>query len=164
MDLLGFSSKGQPRTLQEASTGPIPHAREALRTYPHTLYTDVMSVIYHHSFPRGPSLPLPLPSAQFQLKNHTPIWAALVPHCSVFILKAESLDSHFLAELCNFDLKVIVPWFLFPQTTALRWKNLTLAPSDINKWAHPCSWGASVLARETKPTLASSWKTEQGSK
>lgn len=164
MDLLDFGSEGQPRTLQKTSTGPISPCQGSYGDTPSHTVCRCHGCYLSPFIPKGACPPPATPSAQFQLKNHTPIGVAFVPHCSVFILKADSFDSHFLAEPCNFDLKAIVPWFLFPQITALRCENLTLAPSDTNKWARPCSRGASALARETKPTLASSWKTEQGSK
>lgn len=105
-----------------------------------------------------------IPSAQVQLKQtpHPP--RLFAPHCSAFILKGDSLNIHFLAELCSFDLTVIVLCFLFPQITVLRCETLTLAPSDTNEGGCPCSGGASALAGETKLTLVSGWKTEQGSK
>lgn len=88
---------------QRASLGPFrkhqrdacPHAREAGRT-PLRRQRLIRSVTCHHSFWKGLSS-RGTPSAQVQLKNHTPTSAASTPHCSVFVLKADSLDSHFLA-------------------------------------------------------------------
>lgn len=56
------------RPFRKHQLGPYPHAREAMGTHPHTLYADVMGVIYHHSFPRGPVLPLPLLQPNFSWK------------------------------------------------------------------------------------------------
>lgn len=136
MDLLGVSSEGQPRTLQEASMGPVSSRQASCEdTPPDTGNLSWVLLVTTHSH----GTPV-----HVQLKNHTPTEAAFVPHCPAIVLK--------------------VPCFLFPQITVLRYENLTPAPSDTSEAAYPCSWGGSAPSGETKLMLVSSWETEQGSK
>ena len=137
MDLLGVSSEGQPRTLQEASMELVSSRQGSCEDTPSDTgdLSWVLLVTIHS---------LGTPSVHVQLKNRTPTEAAFVPHCPAIVLK--------------------FPCFPFPQITVLRCKNLTPAPSDTSEAACLCSWGGSAPAGETKLTLVSSWKTEQGSK
>lgn len=129
----GLSAEGQHRTLQKASTWPMSPCQGS--------HGDTLSDMIHrrHEYclspfiPKGAGSPPATLSAQFQLKTHTPVSQreCAVPCCSVFILKADSWDSHLLAECAILTSKRLSHGFRFLRS--LPCEALTLAPSDTSK-------------------------------
>lgn len=78
MDLLGVSSEGQPRTLQEASVGLVSSRQGSCEDTPSDTgdLSWVLLVTIHS---------LGTPSVHVQLKNRTPTEAAFVPHCPAIV-------------------------------------------------------------------------------